>query len=84
MAYTNKSPDIALIDTGTDKIEPIMRVSQGWDNAKVVSYANSNLPAEKWACHSGWSQQTQASQGYRCGQLAFNCKVGDTSCVVMN
>jgi len=81
-AYSDKPPDIALIDTGTDPLPLQMRVSNNWNNAQIVKYQDSDIKKGSMVCHSGWSANTQKSDGYRCGTLAYDCLYGASACAI--
>lgn len=40
----------------------------------------TDLPADGWVCHSGFSQATQDAGGFRCGELDEDCTAGLQEC----
>jgi len=78
-------PDVGLIATGTARLEPRIRVSNGWGDAAISDVAHSTVARGVEVCHSGASVPTLQYGGYRCGTLYRDCeRSSSTYCVVHN
>lgn len=85
-AYRTRSKlDAGLIATGTRPLPGVIRVSDNWQNADIMSIAHpGEIEAGAYTCHSGVSAITRAAGGFRCGTMRFTCTAAQTSCEMSN
>lgn len=81
----NLALDAGLIATGTRPLRGVIRVSDGWQDADIMSVAHpGEIVAGAFTCHSGVSATTRAAGGYRCGTVTTTCTAAQNLCFMSN